>query len=151
MSSTPGLWVFTRLNGLMGWPFFSQCNTGGGSPELLHTNLAVFPRDRDTVSGGWRITGGAGGNKHLHVRIKGVKMSFRNNLPNGWTSEHQGTVGLRDTSFQSYELVTIAGWTHECCCGNKFKLVPAVFQRAVEHVFYEIKRCNLTVQPGLWY
>lgn len=26
---------------------------------LLHTNLAVFPRERDTVSGGWRITGGA--------------------------------------------------------------------------------------------
>lgn len=30
---------------------------------LLHTNLAVFPRERDTVSGGWRITGGAVGTR----------------------------------------------------------------------------------------
>lgn len=59
MSRTPGLWLLTRLNDLMVWPFFSQCSTGGGSPELLHTNLAVFPRERDAVSGGCRITGGA--------------------------------------------------------------------------------------------
>lgn len=59
MSSTPGLCTFIRLKDLMGWPFFSQCSTGKGSPELLHRNLAVFPLERDTDSGGWTITGGA--------------------------------------------------------------------------------------------